>query len=142
MANQKIEQLLPTLMYHSISNAANAKLKKCAANPQYFADQMQYLPRNNSAPINVSYFTKDVIGASRELPNHPIALTFDGGFADFYTNAFPLLRQSNFADGESNRKTFLEGWYVLKTIFMECISPNIAKPQNIWAEGLTRVYDC
>ena len=129
-------------MYRSISNAANARLKKYAANPQHFADQMQYLARNNPAPITVSYFAREVIGASRDLPKHPIVLTFDDGFADFYTNAFPVLRQSKFADSESNLKTILDGWYVLKTIFIERISRNVAKPQNIWAEGLTRVYDC
>ena len=68
------------------------------------------------------------ITIGRELPPHPLLITFDDGHLDNYTNAFPIMQKYNFtgvlyivgnylgADGFMNREQILEmhdaGWEV------------------------------
>ena len=84
-------------MYHSISESATAKFKPFAVPTTLFAQQMAYLKQQAYTPMTVTEFVntriqKDVYA----LPERPVILTFDDGFADFFTEAFPILQQYGF----------------------------------------------
>lgn len=89
---------VPILMYHFIGNNPNPKDKArdtLSVSPDKFEAQMDYLSKNGYTPISLDtlygIFNKQVTA-----PPKPIVLTFDDGYIDFYTTAFPILRRFNF----------------------------------------------
>ena len=88
---------IPILMYHSISDATNPKFRAFTVSPVSFAEQMAYLHQQGYTPITVTQFIKARSGEGVVLPEeHPVILTFDDGFADFFTAALPILQQYDF----------------------------------------------
>lgn len=83
---------IPILMYHYIRDYNNHN-DKVGANlsvpPQVFNNQLEVLKQKGYTPITFN----DVVNG--KLPQKPIILTFDDGYADFYQNAFPILKQKN-----------------------------------------------
>ena len=75
------------LTYHSISEGHSP----LQISPSLFAEQMQWLHANvRVAPL------AEVVRAlvdHRPLPERTVVLTFDDGFADFYSSAAPVLRR-------------------------------------------------
>lgn len=88
---------VPILIYHYIRvNPVPAdKLGAwLSVPPQEFEKQMQYLAQNGYNTINVA----TVVNALKNkfgLPSKPVVLTFDDGYRDFYTTAFPILKKYN-----------------------------------------------
>lgn len=89
---------LPTLMYHHIQSQDAAKANKQTALTVYtdiFKNQMQYLKDKNYNTVSmndlVNFFDN---GAA--IPAHSVLLTFDDGYGDFYTDAFPILQSLGF----------------------------------------------
>jgi len=87
---------IPILMYHSISRHATAKFKPFTVSPALFADQIAYLYRHSYTSITVTQFINSQSQGGPALPERPVILTFDDGFADFYIEALPVLREYNF----------------------------------------------
>jgi len=87
---------IPILMYHSIADDASPKFKSFAVSPSLFADQMAYLQQHDYTPINVTQLVHTYMQKKTLLPARPIVITFDDGFADFFTHALPVLQQYNF----------------------------------------------
>ena len=84
---------VPVLMYHKVVDQApegsrHGTWVKTAA----FAAQLASLERRGFAAITFRDYAAFLDGA-RALPRRPIILTFDDGYADNYTNAFPLLKR-------------------------------------------------
>ncbi|MBU1031721.1 polysaccharide deacetylase family protein [Patescibacteria group bacterium] len=89
---------VPILMYHYI--AGNPNPKDLARNwlsvpPDKFEAQMQYLSQNGYTPVSLDTLY-GIYNNQASVPGKPIVLTFDDGYIDFYTNAFPILRRFNF----------------------------------------------
>jgi peptidoglycan/xylan/chitin deacetylase (PgdA/CDA1 family) len=84
-------------MYHSISCQANRKFKRFTVSPDLFAQHMAYLHEREYVPISVGHAVRALSGGEATLPEHPVVLTFDDGFADFYTAALPVLERYKFA---------------------------------------------
>jgi len=84
---------VPILMYHYIeAPTAKTIMPALYLDPKIFASQLQELRRYHTNPVYVS----EVAASLREkkpLPQYSMALTFDDGYQDFYTNAFPLLKK-------------------------------------------------
>ncbi len=76
-------------MYHSISGGRSA-LK---ISPSLFAEQVDWL-RANARVVPLDEVA-DLLAGGRPLPDRAVVLTFDDGFADFYTDAAPILRRAN-----------------------------------------------
>ncbi|MCA1666825.1 MAG: polysaccharide deacetylase family protein [Thermomicrobia bacterium] len=87
---------IPILMYHSISACANPKFRRYTVDPEQFSRQMRCIAELGFTPITVSDFTRAAPMGHRSLPARPVLLTFDDGFADFASEAAPVLAQFGF----------------------------------------------
>jgi len=84
-------QGIPILEYHMV----NDQDKEVYAVPtKEFSEQMAYLKEQGYETISLLDFMKAQKGKI-ELPDKPIILTFDDGYADNYTNLLPLLERFN-----------------------------------------------
>ena len=84
---------IPILMYHSISESPDvysaAYFDTCTS-PRVFCEHLRLLVGNGYKTIGLGEAARKLeegIGTSERL----VVLTFDDGFADFYTEAFPAL---------------------------------------------------
>src|SRR6266571_976094 len=99
MLARPAKKKVPILMYHSISRYATPKFKQFIVSPALFAEQMAYLHQHRYTPITATQFVKaraHGASVSSALPERPVVLTFDDGFADFFTEALPILLQYGF----------------------------------------------
>ncbi|MFQ5769551.1 MAG: polysaccharide deacetylase family protein [bacterium] len=86
-------------MYHSISESIEDGVHpyyRTTTSPKTFAQQMKYLYENEYSVINLrdvrTHFT------NRKNQDRKVAIiTFDDGFRDFYTAAFPVLQNYGFS---------------------------------------------
>jgi peptidoglycan/xylan/chitin deacetylase (PgdA/CDA1 family) len=89
---------VPILMYHYIRVNPDSRDRlgfNLSVTPTDFAAQMDWLARSGYHTIT----TEDLHGylsGTRGLPSKPVILTFDDGYADFYTTALPVLRSHGF----------------------------------------------
>src|SRR6476661_9783058 len=83
-------------MYHSISDQAAPGFRRFVVSPSAFAEQMTYLARHDYRTLTVTQFVEAIRGAGEPLPRRPVVLTFDDGFADFYSQALPVLESNCF----------------------------------------------
>jgi peptidoglycan/xylan/chitin deacetylase (PgdA/CDA1 family) len=85
-------------MYHHIDNAppgANAIRQDLSVSPKNFEEQLHYLQREGYQTISLNDLALHLaVGAP--LPAKPIILTFDDGYVDAYTHAFPILRRAGY----------------------------------------------
>ncbi|TSA45345.1 polysaccharide deacetylase family protein [bacterium] len=93
------EATVPVMMYHYIRDIANPDSDRLGYNlsvsPALFEKQMKYLTDTGYQAIS----PEDLILAMQgeyTLPDKPILLTFDDGYEDFYTAAFPILKLHGF----------------------------------------------
>jgi peptidoglycan/xylan/chitin deacetylase (PgdA/CDA1 family) len=90
------DKRIPILMYHSISDEKEKSHPYYHVNtsPAVFDAHMRYLHENNYSVINLQNLEKSF--ASRDSSEY-VVITFDDGFYDFFTNAFPILKKYNFS---------------------------------------------
>ena len=88
---------VPILMYHYIGynpDPADKARYILATNPDNFKQQMKYLSDQSYQTISLDTLYA-ALKKQTTLPSKPIILTFDDGYEDFYTNAYPLLKKYN-----------------------------------------------
>jgi len=101
---------IPILMYHSISDEPEKGHPYFWINtfPKRFAEHMKFLYENNYKVINLSEAARLIehVPMQPNKLNKPkklykqrkyVVLTFDDGYRDFYTHAFPGLREYGFS---------------------------------------------
>lgn len=85
----------PIVLYHKIDRpTADIKIGGAFTSPKCFAKQLSYLKRNGF----VFYTVSELVGsylANGVFPKNAVCLTFDDGWKDNYTNAFPILKHFN-----------------------------------------------
>ena len=89
---------IPILMYHYVRTVTNPKDRlgiRLSVTPKLFAAQMQYLADNGYTTLTMEDLYS-ILAGRQPLPRKPIALTFDDGYEDFYTSAWPILQQHHF----------------------------------------------
>src|SRR5260370_39769328 len=96
MLGHSKKEKVPILMYHSISNSTNRRFRQFTLSPLLFAEQMTYLHQHEYTPITVTQFVNGLPQGDAAWPERPVVLTFDDGFADFFTDALPVLKQFGF----------------------------------------------
>lgn len=89
------QEEIPILMYHKINPSWKAGGLGLRVSPKDFEQQLQYLKEHNYNSITLAQLA-DHYEFDTPLPNHPIVLTFDDGYLDNYTYAFPLLKKYQF----------------------------------------------
>ncbi len=86
---------VPILMYHYISELpadADVYRRDLTVVPEKFEAQLAYLQEHGYHTVTL----EDIylaLSEGRPLPENPIALTFDDGYEDAYTEAMPLLKK-------------------------------------------------
>ena len=86
---------VPVLMYHSVSDAPAASIRALSVRPAVFAAQLDYLRQHGFTGLTFGELCKRR-RAGHALPEHPIVLTFDDGYADFIEEALPMLMEHGF----------------------------------------------
>lgn len=86
---------VPILMYHEVAVRPDTK-SRLAVPPASFAAQLAYLHNVGFTTLTFADAAAALAGDGSRLPERPVVLTFDDGFADFHRQALPLLRQYGF----------------------------------------------
>ena len=85
--------IVPVLAYHKIDlPTADVKIRGAFTAPRRFARQLKYL-RNAGFTFYTAAELMTFYRQNEVFPRRSICLTFDDGWLDNYTNAFPILRQ-------------------------------------------------
>ena len=89
---------VPILMYHYISappDRSDRLRVDLSVLPENLDAQLQWLAENGYHTITLTdlYYH---LAVGEPLPDNPIILTFDDGYVDHYTNAFPILQKHGF----------------------------------------------
>jgi peptidoglycan/xylan/chitin deacetylase (PgdA/CDA1 family) len=83
---------VPILYYHRVEDQLPLAV---GVSPSVFSLQLEYLRKKNYRSIAfeelADYFLK-----GRPLPSRPVIISFDDGYLDNYTRAYPLLKKNGF----------------------------------------------
>jgi len=89
---------LTVLAYHRITDAAAPGFQydpwNVSATPEMFARQMAYVREHFRVVDLVA--VNDFLHRGKNLPPRPLLITFDDGYLDNYTHAYPVLKQQGF----------------------------------------------
>lgn len=96
-AKKTVSLKIPILMYHYVEYVADPGDKiRISLNipPSVFENQVKTLQDAGYTFLTASEFD-DIIGGKMKVPQKPVLLTFDDGYRDFYTDAYPILKKYN-----------------------------------------------
>lgn len=86
---------IPILMYHKVNSDRIVGGLGLRVPEEKFDWQMNYLYKNGYHTVTLediyNYWNK-----GKQLPEKPIVITFDDGYRDNYTKAYPILKKYNF----------------------------------------------
>ena len=91
---------VPVLMYHSVHADPAPGTERLSVHPAAFAAQLEVLHDLGFTPITMDALVRhwrrraqgpDASGPAERLPDRPVVLTFDDGYADFHGTVLPLL---------------------------------------------------
>jgi peptidoglycan/xylan/chitin deacetylase (PgdA/CDA1 family)/SAM-dependent methyltransferase len=87
---------LPILMYHRVAPTGSLTMARYRVQPEAFAEQLRYLHNAGYYSVNLEHW-RAAVEAKRPLPGRAVLITFDDGYLDFLTQAWPLLKQYGFS---------------------------------------------
>jgi peptidoglycan/xylan/chitin deacetylase (PgdA/CDA1 family) len=86
---------VPVLMYHEISEPAEATWGRLAVSPAAFREQLAYLRDAGYTTLTAGELAS-LLAEGGQVPPHAVVLTFDDGFEDFHRQAVPALAEHGF----------------------------------------------
>jgi len=87
---------VPILMYHKVADRnPDADPYKLTISVPRLRRQFEYMSQNGYTPISFADL-RDFASGKTTLPDKPVIITFDDGYADTYELAYPLLREFHF----------------------------------------------
>lgn len=123
---------IPILMYHSIAPDLDDAVRpyyRTVTSPKVFARQIDFLRANGYSTISLSQAIEWLGDPSGEtVPGSPkVVITFDDGFRDFLTEAFPILERVGFTatvflPSDFIGKPFITGRMCLTTAEIRALS--------------------
>ena len=88
---------VPILMYHSVTDHPNSATRPLAVRPSAFESQMTYLKDRGFTPLTLADLVASQYGTGgAPAPKRPVVVTFDDGYADFHSEALPILARFGF----------------------------------------------
>lgn len=84
--------VVPILCYHSIGVGREGPTARFTVRTEQFSDQMEWLVQNGYTGLTVPEYAEH-IRQRRPLPPKPVVITFDDGYRDFATAAYPILNR-------------------------------------------------
>ena len=87
---------LPILMYHRVAPTGSEALAPWRVTPEAFEDQLRFLKEAGFRSVQLEDW-RDWVDHGTPLPRNAIILTFDDGYLDFKTHAWPLLQRYGFS---------------------------------------------
>lgn len=89
----KVKNGLPILTYHKVGDyPPGSRLKPLWVTEKQFRAQLAYLKKNGYTTINCADL-RDIDDGKRPMPEKPVMITFDDGYLNNYTLAYPILRE-------------------------------------------------
>lgn len=87
---------LPVLLYHHVGPPRSGTMPSLTVSPQTFERHVRWLVRRGCSGIRSSDWLR-WLREGKGLPEKPILLTFDDGYADLAEYALPVLRRHGFS---------------------------------------------
>ena len=94
---------VPVLRYHHVSNGAEYPM---TLTPGRFEEQIRALREAGYTAVSLTEL-HDYVYKGFDLPEHPVVITFDYGYLDAWTEAFPVLQRYGF-----NASIFITGAFL------------------------------
>ena len=90
---QFIGKSIPVLSYHRVLPGFIEKDEPMySVLPEHFAEQMQYLSSNGFVSLSLEEY-EQIVKGEKDVPECSVLITFDDGYADFYSQALPIARR-------------------------------------------------
>lgn len=80
---------IPVLAYHRVGHTTDA----LTVTPERFTRDLNTLQEHGYTSISLEQFQSFLDDRNVEMPEKPVLLTFDDGYADNYQHAFPILQE-------------------------------------------------
>jgi peptidoglycan/xylan/chitin deacetylase (PgdA/CDA1 family) len=87
---------LPILMYHRVAPTGSPALRAYRVTPEAFEGQLRYLRAAGYSSIRLEDW-QGAMAKQKPLPSRAVVITFDDGYRDFLTYAWPLLKRYGFS---------------------------------------------
>ncbi len=88
---------IPVLLYHSVADESSARFRPWSVHPRRFAAHMELLADRGRHSLTVGQLEQALRPGGPPLPDRPVVITFDDGFADFHSTALPVLEKHHLA---------------------------------------------
>jgi peptidoglycan/xylan/chitin deacetylase (PgdA/CDA1 family) len=86
--------LAPIIAYHSVNPVIEKERNRLIVTPDTFERQMRFLQKHHYNVILVEELAR-LTKEKKRIPHKTLAITFDDGYKDNYTYAFPILKKYN-----------------------------------------------
>lgn len=86
---------VPILMYHAVAEKPPAATRRLSVSPGSLEEQVVFLAESGFTGMTFSELA-DAFATGRVLPERPVVLTFDDGYADFADSAWSILARYGF----------------------------------------------
>ena len=87
--------VVPILMYHSIDTKSDATNRLLVVSPASFRRQMEFLKRHAYRVIPLDELV-GLMRAGKPIPPKAVCVTFDEGYENNYSQAYPVLKELGF----------------------------------------------
>jgi peptidoglycan/xylan/chitin deacetylase (PgdA/CDA1 family) len=86
---------VPILMYHAVAENPSAATRRLSVSPRSLNEQVAFLVDRGFTGMTFSDLA-DAFETGKALPERPVVLTFDDGYADFAHAAWPIFQRYDF----------------------------------------------